>query len=111
MDSFRPDRSGIPVEYAMLTTRVRHLALCAVFGVLTVIAPARADLITTLFNTGVDANGNLLPDGVVDPHYRLIRSPDPAYPGPSALVVNDDGTGLVSGPYLANGPNSKWIAP
>jgi hypothetical protein len=72
---------------------------------------AQADPIPTLFNTGVDNNRMLLPGGAVDPHYSLITSPDAAFPGPSAFVVNDNGIGLVNGPYIANGPNSKWIAP
>jgi hypothetical protein len=48
---------------------------------------------------------------VADPHYQLIASADPAYPGPNALVVNNNGLGLNSGPYLGNGPNSKWLSP
>jgi hypothetical protein len=87
------------------------LSFLALDDVNVVTVPARADVITTLFNTGVDANRNLLSGGVVDPHYLLISSPDLAFPGPNAFVVNNDGKGLVSGPYLGNGPNSKWIAP
>src|SRR5436190_22603475 len=42
-----------------------------------------------LFNTGVSNNGALLPAGTIDPHWRMIQSPDPAFPGPNAFVLND----------------------
>src|SRR3989442_11338289 len=71
--------------------------------------PAWAAPIPGLFNTGVGINGALLASGSVDPHYKLIESVDPAFPGPNALVLND--TGFPIPPWLANGPNSKWIAP
>src|SRR3989442_6747888 len=71
--------------------------------------PAWAAPIPGLFNTGVGINGALLASGSVDPHYKLIESVDPAFPGPNARVLND--TGFPIPPWLANGPNSKWIAP
>ncbi|HYV29515.1 MAG TPA: lamin tail domain-containing protein, partial [Candidatus Binatia bacterium] len=64
-----------------------------------------------LFNTGVGTNGALLANSAVDPHYRLIQSADAAAPGPNAFVVNDTLFPIVTGPWVANGPNSKWIAP
>jgi hypothetical protein len=39
----------------------------------------------------------------------MIQSPDAAFPGPNAIVVND--TGFPIPPWLANGPVSKWLAP
>ena len=66
-----------------------------------------------LFNTGVGPTGALLPGGSVDPHYRLIQSADTSAPGPNSIVMNEGWpiapTG--GGPWLANGPNSKWISP
>ncbi|MFO1512611.1 MAG: lamin tail domain-containing protein, partial [Verrucomicrobiota bacterium] len=61
-----------------------------------------------LFNSGVNTNGALLAPGSVDPHYRLIQSPDPSFPGPNAIVLNDS---YPIGAWLPNGPNSKWVAP
>ncbi len=62
-----------------------------------------------VFNSGVDPGHGLLPDGATDPHYRLVQSPDPAFPGPEARVA------AISGwPYpqwVENGPDSKWISP
>ena len=63
-----------------------------------------------LFNTGVDNTGALLPDGEVDSHYVLVSSADPSAPGPDTFVVLSTGFPLPS-PWLANGPDSKWIAP
>src|ERR1017187_4698602 len=54
-----------------------------------------------LFNTGEDANGAVLTNGAVDPHYVLTTNPNGG--GSNALVVDGNG--------LANTPNSAWIAP
>ncbi len=64
-----------------------------------------------LFNTGVGTNGVLLVNGAVDPHYRLVQSADTSAPGPNTFAVTDTLFPIVSGPWLASGPNSKWIAP
>lgn len=61
-----------------------------------------------LFNTGVDAKGALLASGAVDPHYRIVQSVDPSFPGPNAYVVVE---AWPIPPWVANGPGSKWIAP
>ncbi|MEP6537590.1 MAG: PEP-CTERM sorting domain-containing protein, partial [Bryobacteraceae bacterium] len=42
-------------------------------------------------------------------HYTLVSSVDPGFPGPGAFVVNSNVFPI--GPWLTNGPNSKWIAP
>ena len=62
-----------------------------------------------LFNTGVDDSGVSLASGSVDPHWTLVASADPAFPGPNALVLND--VGFPIPPWLANDERSKWIAP
>ncbi|HXG48675.1 MAG TPA: lamin tail domain-containing protein, partial [Methylomirabilota bacterium] len=64
-----------------------------------------------LFNTGVGANGALLANGAIDPHYRLVASPDASAPGPNAFVITDTLFPIVAGPWLASGPASKWIGP
>jgi hypothetical protein len=50
-------------------------------------ASAHAEPIPGLFNTGVNDAGTPLAGGSVDPHYSLIQSADPAYPGPDAIVA------------------------
>ena len=60
-----------------------------------------------VFNTGVAANGSLLPGGSIDPHYTLIASAEPTLPGPNAIVT----TNIADGFWIAQGPSSKWIAP
>jgi hypothetical protein len=68
-----------------------------------------AGLITGLFNSGVDAQGALLSDVAIDPHYRVsvlvpgqVASPD------AFLAISNQ---FPIGPWLANGPASKWIQP
>jgi len=62
-----------------------------------------------IFNTGVDANGDMLPgSGAVDPHYTLIQSPDLNFPGPDAVTLNP---GFPVGPWLAEESDGRWIAP
>src|SRR5437899_2024296 len=65
--------------------------------------------IPTLFNTGVDNTGTVLPDRAKDPHYQLIQSPDLIDAGPDAWVVFSNSFPIP--PWIANGPDSNWIAP
>ncbi|MBL0122651.1 MAG: hypothetical protein IPP88_07920 [Betaproteobacteria bacterium] len=60
-----------------------------------------------VFNTGVAADCTLLPGGSVDPHYTLIASAEPSLPGPNAIVTSQ----IADGYWIAQGPDSKWIAP
>jgi hypothetical protein len=72
--------------------------------------PSQAITVQNLavFNTGVDASGNPLPGGAIDPHYTLIQSPDINWDGPEAFVTNP---GYPIGPWAANTSVSKWISP
>ncbi len=63
------------------------------------------------FGTGVDASGALLADAAVDPHYKMTVSPDPTYVGPDAVAINNVWPIAPAGPWLANGPGSRWIGP
>jgi regulation of enolase protein 1 (concanavalin A-like superfamily) len=58
-----------------------------------------------VFDTGVDANGNALAVGTVDPHYTLVSSPDPSAPGPNAYVYDTS-----SLPYVPDSPGAAWIS-
>jgi hypothetical protein len=62
-----------------------------------------------VFGTGLGATGTPLTNGATDAHYILAASSDPAYPGPDAIVVNDDAFPIP--PWLATSSTSKWIAP
>jgi len=64
-----------------------------------------------VFGTGTDDSGGLMANGAVDLHYILSESADAAYPGTDAIVADDTLFPIVSGPWLATGPKSKWIAP
>jgi hypothetical protein len=63
-----------------------------------------------VFGTGVAPDGSLLEDGSVDPHYRMVTSPDENAPGPEAIVINSVWP-IQAGVWLLNGPSSKWIGP
>ena len=84
--------------------------LSVVLSVLTVCGASASDAATlAVFNTGVDSGGTVLAGGSVDPHYRLVASADPRFPGPSAFVVQDNA--FPSPEWLPNSSTSKWIAP
>jgi hypothetical protein len=68
---------------------------------------AHAAPIPGLFNTGVDESSTPLPGGSVDPHYALIASADPSYPGPNAIIPSV----IPAAYWFANSATSKWIAP
>lgn len=63
-----------------------------------------------IYGTGVAPDGTLLEDGAVDPHYRMVTSPDEFAPGPEAIVINSVWP-IQAGVWLPNGPSSKWIGP
>ena len=76
---------------------------------LALLVAAGAAPIPGLFNTGVDDDGNLLPgSGAVDPHYTITDSADEEFTGPDAVTLNP---GFPVGPWVGEGPDSKWIAP
>jgi len=69
-----------------------------------------AAIIPTLFNTGVDASGNPLAVGSVDPHYQLI-----SYPAGSGFNSNsyvaDTSQAPINGAWVNPGTNARWIGP
>jgi hypothetical protein len=92
----------------MTTKLAIRTVLCLVaLSALTVCPTAtRAALITNLFNTGLDASGNLIGlANVPDPHYGLIVSPN------SSTAVTVDDTNYPFPPWVANSANSRWIGP
>ena len=62
-----------------------------------------------LFNSGVDASGNALPAGALDPHYTIFVNPDSA--SPDAFVHIEGFPIAPAGPWLQNNAVSKWISP
>lgn len=70
----------------------------------TAVASAAPVPISGLFSTGVDASGNVLPTGSIDPHYTFTVNPDPGH-STNALVLP-----LSSG-WAPNNATSAWIGP
>ncbi|MDH7503754.1 MAG: immunoglobulin domain-containing protein [Verrucomicrobiota bacterium] len=64
-----------------------------------------------LYNTGVDDNGAPLGNAAVDPHYKLIESPDGDYPGPNTYTLIAGWPVAPAGPWVADSSVSRWIAP
>jgi hypothetical protein len=67
------------------------------------------EAIPDLFNTGVDNNRVTLPDGSVDPHYRLVENPDTGTP--EAIVQETTTFPIVGGPWLRANSTSGWVGP
>ena len=95
-------QSSDEANYALRITNSAGEATSAVAR-LTVAVPG-------VFGTGLDANGELLAAGEIDPHYTITTSPDVDFPGPDAAVLNDAWP-VQAGVWVVHGPDSKWIAP
>ena len=97
---------------ARLQGRLRWFVLAAtVLGLMVGAARrARADTMLTLYNTGVGADGTLLPDGTIgDPHYTLISTPDGST---TQLLIRTEAGGYPVVPYYVGDDNlSAWIGP
>ena len=65
--------------------------------------------IPDLYNTGINSEREVLPDGADDSHYILISSADIKYPGPETKVSLS--TGFPMDRWVPNSQYSKWIAP
>jgi len=61
----------------------------------------------TLFNTGVDAGGNVLAPGAADPHYTLTLSAQGTPPPPALAATVIQGNPA----WLDNDTQSSWIGP
>lgn len=77
--------------YGEATSNAARVAVGAVFS--------------ALFPTGVDDAKAVLADDVVDPHYTVWSSADPAYLGPDMYVPAN------TQDYSGNDEHSKWLSP
>ena len=67
---------------------------------------AKGDLITSLFNTGVDASGAKLPDGTADPHYTVTNTDTNTTISATTLTVDPSTLG-----WAGDASASRWISP
>ena len=101
--------SGVTSQQTVTVT-AKSLADNSTTGSATVtLIPSSSTVPISIFNTGVVSAGNLAADGAVDSHYTIINSADSGFPGPNAFVVISNAFPI--GPWLTDGPNSKWIGP
>lgn len=87
-----------------------RLILAAIASVSLFAESVNGALIPGLFNTGINTNGLLLDAAQIDPHYTLIYSEDPAFPGADAFTITP-GFPVVPLWWMPEGPESRWIAP
>lgn len=59
-----------------------------------------------LYATGVNSLNTVLPQGSVDPHWTIAKSPDPSFPGPDAYLFKLQS----SYNYAPNSSKSAWIS-
>jgi hypothetical protein len=92
------------------TLRTWRTVLCG-FALLAALAaapaPTQAGIITGLFNTGVDDQGNPLPDFATDPHYTITSSPI----GADSVLARSSANGFPVPPWVGDDSASKWIIP
>jgi len=83
----------------------RNIAAAAAIAAAMVAVPAGAAVITTLYNTGVDAaNVSVGGVGAVDLHWTLAETGGPAY------ASGQNGVFPI-GPWLAEDAVSRWLTP
>ncbi|HLH55886.1 MAG TPA: immunoglobulin domain-containing protein [Verrucomicrobiae bacterium] len=76
----------------------------------TVVSLTVLDPFPGIYNTGMNDSRGLLPDGQVDPHYKLTANPDNA--ASSDAVVEDSSLPpIATGDWIQNSAKSKWIGP
>ncbi len=82
-----------------------NIVLAAALAAAVAAMPAQAAVITTLYNTGVDAaNVSVGGVGAVDLHWTLAETEGPAY------VSGQNGVFPI-GPWLAEDAVSRWLTP
>lgn len=62
-----------------------------------------------VYNTGVDDNRRLLPDGSVDPHWQLTLSADKTWNGPKSYIVRSAKAPIPPWSDQRSDSKSKWI--
>ena len=76
-----------------------------------VVAPTVYDVRGRVFSTGVDSDGNVLPPGTADPHYKVAETPgNPSY-NQSSVVQQNHGAWLANDPAGAHGSSFTSIVP
>ena len=84
------------------------LGLLALVLVVGGVGQVQADMIPSLFNTGVDSSGVPLPDSTIgDPHYELVSVPG----GTTDIRVLTSAGGYPIPPYFGDNSSSAWISP
>jgi len=65
----------------------------------------------TVYNTGVDDDNRLLPDGAVDSHWRLVQGNDETWNGPETYTILPEKAPIPPWGKQTADSKSKWITP
>ncbi len=84
-----------------------NLKLALMAGVLGLAAQANANLITSLYDTGVNSSGAPLANGATDSHYTLTQVPS----GSTTPIAVTSAGGFPVGPWIGDDSSSAWIRP
>lgn len=106
----KPNERGNGLAQSVTRRQVLKKFGLGLLALMLATAPVPAQVPLT-FNTGVDDSGVPLDNYSVDPHFTLIVSPDPRFPGPDAVVVDDTLFPIATINWIASSATSKWIAP
>ena len=87
--------------------RIGGMKLLLFTSAIALAGSAQASVVTTLYNTGVDAFGAPLSNGAVELHYTLLSVPG----GTSNVRVGTSANGFPIGPWLGDNSTSAWIGP
>jgi hypothetical protein len=74
-------------------------------------AREQKELTITIYSTGVDDGGRLLPDGAVDSHWRLAQGEDGTWKGPKTYTVRSATAPIPPWIEQTATAKSKWITP
>ena len=98
----------LPWHQGSMKRTLQTLLMAAAF--VAIPAGLSAAVIPTLFNTGVDASGNPLAIGSVDPHYQLVSFPAGSGFNSNTFVA-DTTQSPINGAWVNPGATARWIGP
>lgn len=89
-------------------TRLNNLIILAGFVLINGASSSEAAIIDTLFNTGVDANGQVLTPGSQDPHWVVTAEPSSDFTVPDNAIVQSANSAWIANDAVGT-LGSSWI--
>ena len=91
-----------------MTARLTLTAIAVAALALLTTTDAKADPVSTFYNTGVDASQTVLANGAPETHYVLVSAPGGSVP---AVRVATSANGFPIPPWVGDDSVSAWIGP